>query len=119
VRKNLPEDKVDPQLWRLMRSLPYTFRPKDLKNWKVTPRVLGHIPGVFANVTIVATDHNRALYIDSNGTPKLGHIQQFTGKDIIYRSLPKVKSPKKPKTITKAQLNAIEKFNRIKLLKTL
>lgn len=123
MRKNLPEDKVDPRLWSLMQSLPYTFRPRDLRNWTCTPRVLGSIPGVFSNVTIVATDHNRALYVDSNGKPKLGHIQQFDGKDIVYHSLPKIiKTPQSgagKKKLTKAQANAIEKFNRIKLLKTL
>ena len=118
MRKNLPEDNIDPGLWRLMKALPYTFRPRDLRNWVTTPKVLGSIPGVFYNVTIVATDHNRALYVDANGTPMLGYIQQFDGCNKVYKSLPRIKpnKPKKKSKTKKPTPTQMKNYQKIKAL---
>lgn len=92
-RSSLVSDLNRAAFLDLMRKHRQTLRASDLDCWRPTARVSGEVPGVWACVTVVATDGILGWFETAASTLLVGHIQHFTGavKPLFSASTHKVK----------------------------
>lgn len=73
--------KNEQELLRLMHCHNFQISPHNFRLWRPTVRQSGDIPGVWQNVTIIATDGLQGFFLlGDTETIVIGHIQMFSGE---------------------------------------